>query len=359
MSVSGESLLHRIKLAAKRDGREVQAMATMYAIERFIARMNVADPEGRASVKGGQSLGIIFGNSSRPTKDLDINVDLPDVADPVEWCEDMVSKAGSLNLLDGVTIDGASMRMERREHQGEGGLRVHINASIHTCRVPFVVDVGINNEMSFEPTDHSHSGVLGLDSRLPPPVDVKLYPFENTIAEKLVSKIEDGAASIRHKDFFDIWLAYEICLRVGDFALLTAKRQALTDGQLALVDAVHRGIKDGSMLSLPERGIEIEVMDRLGYALLRTAMSRGAVLPNDLTGFLRTEFADDESQSSQWANWCRNNGRRLLFQPPGTGAGVDRARSFHVLFDRLDAFVSGMEAALPHDDVVSLRNRGL
>lgn len=347
MSVSGESLLHRIKLAAKRDGREVQAMATMYVIERFIARMNVADPEGRASVKGGQSLGIIFGNSSRPTKDLDINVDLPDVADPVAWCEDMVFRAGSLDLLDGVTISGASMRMERREHQGEGGLRVHINASIHTCRVPFVVDVGINNEMSFDPTEHSHSGILGRDSRPPPPLDVKLYPFENTIAEKLVSKIEDGAASIRHKDFFDIWLAYEIGLRVGDFALMMPKGAGLSPDQADLVKRVHEVIADGTLLSMPEIGIADVVMDRLGYALSRTAASRGAVLPTGLPAFFREEFAEDASQAVQWANWCRNNGKRLMFSPPGTGPDTEKSMSFHVLFDRLDPFIEEMESRIP------------
>ena len=251
MAVSGASLLHRLKLASQREGREVQALATNFAIERFIARLNVADPLGRATVKGGQSLGIIFGNSSRPTKDLDVNFDIPDVSDPLSWCERLVTNAAGLDLGDGIAIDAPSTRLERRDHQGEGGLRVHIFAAIHTCRVPFVVDVGINNEMSFDPTRHLHGGVLSGDTKPPPLLDVRLYPFENTIAEKIVSKIEDGAASIRHKDFFDIWLAYEIGLRVGDFSLLTAKPSFMTERQSMLVSSVREGISDGTLLSRP------------------------------------------------------------------------------------------------------------
>ncbi|MBY3433794.1 nucleotidyl transferase AbiEii/AbiGii toxin family protein [Rhizobium laguerreae] len=333
---SGASVLHKIKEAARREGREVQALATLFVIERFIARLSLVDTDGRATIKGGQSVGIIFGNTARPTKDLDVNVDLPDVADPIAWCEELVGRAVALDLCDGVVLDVANARFERRDHQGEGGLRVSVPASIHTCRVPFVIDVGVNNEMSFDPTEHRHAGVLVNDRNPPAPIDVKIYPFENTVAEKIVSKIEDGVASIRHKDFFDIWFAFETCKRTGEFAKLLAKPEDMTPTEAACIARVKTGILDGSLLSLPVLGIADVTFDRLAYALSRTAASRGAVLPADLLGYFRSEFGNDETQSTQWANWCRNNRKRLLFQPPGTDAATDRSSSFHVLFDHLE-----------------------
>lgn len=333
--VSGASVLHKIKEAAKRDGREVQALATLYVIERFIARLSLVDPDRRVTIKGGQSVGIMFGNTARPTKDLDVNFDLPDIADPIAWCEELVGRAVALDLGDGIVIDVANARFDRRDHQGEGGLRVSVPASVHTCRVPFVIDVGVNNEMSFDPTDHCHGGVLMNDRNPPAPIDVRLYPFENTIAEKIVSKIEDGVASIRHKDFFDIWFSFETCMRLGDFSLLLAKSSDMTYEEAARVSNVRSAIMDGSLLSLPTVGISEATYDRLAYALSRTAASRGADLPSDLIGYFRSEFGDDPTQSSQWANWCRNNRKRLLFQPPGTDVS-DRSVSFHVLFDHLE-----------------------
>lgn len=345
-SASGASVLHKIKEAAKRDGREVQALATLFVIERFIARLSLADPDGRATIKGGQSVGIIFGNTARPTKDLDINVDLPDIADPLAWCEDLVARAVATDLGDGVVIDIANARFDRRDHQGEGGLRVSIPASVYTCRVPFIIDVGVNNEMSFDPTEHRHAGVLVNDRNPPAPIDVRLYPFENTIAEKIVSKIEDGVASIRHKDFFDIWFAFETCMRLGDFSLLLAKPATLSQEEASRVASVRSAILDGTLLEGPVIGIADGVYDRLAHALSRTAVSRGAALPADLVGYFRSEFGDDENQSSQWANWCRNNRKRLLFQPPGTDAATDKNVAFHVLFDHIEPVLAEINSRL-------------
>jgi hypothetical protein len=320
----------------------------MYVIERFIARLSMVDSDKRATIKGGQSVGIIFGNTARPTKDLDVNVDLPDVSDPVGWCEELVGRAVTLDLGDGVVIDVANVRFDRRDHQGEGGLRVSVPASVYTCRVPFVIDVGVNNEMSFDPTDHRHGGVLVNDRNPPAPIDVRLYPFENTVAEKIVSKIEDGVASIRHKDFFDIWFSFETCLRLGDFSLLLAKPTELTQEELVRVTSVRSGIMEGTLLSLPVVGIFDVTYDRLAYALSRTAASRGAALPPDLIDYFRSEFGDDETQAFQWANWCRNNRKRLLFQPPGTDASADRSASFHALFDHLEPMFREINARLGH-----------
>ncbi|MCS4089014.1 nucleotidyl transferase AbiEii/AbiGii toxin family protein [Rhizobium sp. BK176] len=345
-SSSGASVLHKIKEVAKRDGREVQALTTTYVVERFLARLAVVDTDGRVTIKGGQSLSIIFGNSGRPTKDLDVNVHLPDVADPISWCEDLMRRVVSLDLGDGVILDLANVRYERRNHQAEGGLRVTVPASVHSCRVPLVIDVGVNNEMSFAPTIHDHAGVLA-DAKSPfPPVGVKIYPFENTVAEKIVSKIEDGAASIRHKDFFDIWFAVEVGRRIGDYSKLLTKPKFLTPLDAITLSRVRRGIREGTLLEVPVIGIEDSTYDKFSFALSRTASSRGTALPDDLMCYFRSEFGDDEAQSVQWANWCLNNRKRLLFQPPGTDAAGDKTSSFQVLFDNLEPFFGEINSRL-------------
>jgi hypothetical protein len=351
-TTSGAAILHKIKEVAKRDGREVQALATVLMIERFIARLSLVDTDGRVSIKGGHSLGIIFGHTGRPTKDLDVNVHLPDVADPIAWCEELVRRVVSIDLGDGVVLDVANARYERRKHQVEGGLRVTIPASIHTCRAPIVIDVGVNNEMSFAPTMLSHAGILASDKTPFAPVAVNIYPFESTVAEKIVSKIEDGAASIRHKDFFDIWLTEEIGKRIGDYSKFLSKPKFLTPLDALAVSQVRRGIVDGSLLDMPIVGIEDVVYDKLAYAVSKTAASRGTALPDDLVGFLRTEFGDDEAQSMQWANWARNNRKRLLFQPPGTEATADRNMAFHALFDHLEPFLGEINARLKKPGLV-------
>lgn len=322
-----------LRQQARRTGSDVQALATSYAIERFMARLMAADGEARITVKGGQSLGILFGNQMRPTKDLDINVGDEGIDDPENWARRAVSAACAAGGHDdGLAIDPDGVSFERREHQGEGGLRITVPAAIHTCRANFMIDVGIGNEITFEPTRVAVPGVLGGHKSAPPALNVRIYPHENTLAEKIVAKIEDGIASIRHKDFFDIWLSTEIMRRAGDLRLLVAKDAEMTDGERVLARQIKSSLADGTLLDMPEREISAECMARLGLALARTSAHRQALLPEDLHAWLVDEFASDALHSAQWANWCRNQKGRLLYQPPGTGKDQPKEEALRTLF---------------------------
>ena len=65
-------------------------------------------------------------------------------------------------------------------------------------------------------------------------------------------------------------------------------------------------------------------MARLSLALARTAESRGTNIPEDVTQFLMSEFAEDPVQSKQWANWFKNNASKLKYHPPGLTEGEIR-----------------------------------
>lgn len=330
-------LLRQEARAAKAD---VQALATNYVIERMMARLMEADAKGAFTIKGGQSLSILLG-PQRPTKDLDLNVSVSSVADPEVRARIVatIRQACAAEADDGVSFDVEALEVEHREHQGEGGLRITVPASIHTSRIPFVIDVGIGNEMTFAPTEMTVPGVLHGRKSAPPPVEAKVYPMETTIAEKLVAKFEDGAASIRHKDFFDIWMLIEIARRVGDLSLVSAKREDLDGGTAALVGEVREHLDKGTLLSLPRREISAGCVERLALALRRTADQRGATIPDDVEGFLMSEFADDPVQSEQWPNWCRNNASRMSYVPPGMEKGADRKAALSVLLSDVAPFL--------------------
>lgn len=351
MSVSSEGIFQKIRQTAKREGRDVGSLVTLYVIERFVARLNIVDPDGFMTVKGGQSIGMMFGVTGRPTKDLDINISVPEGEDGVAWSERLVRAACLLEMDDGVSLNVSGSTFEARDHQGTGGLRVDIAASVHSCRAPFIIDVGVNNEMSFDPTRLMVGGVLHAEKAPPAPLNVRLYPFENTIAEKIVSKIEDGYANIRHKDFYDLWFSFEALKRAGSFRILTANAGEMSTEEAQLARQVKSSISAGSLLSLEEREIDETAYDRIAYAISRTAPSRGTALPDDLIGFFRTSFGDDEAQSSQWSNWARNNRKRLLYQPAGTEPGAAKETALHVLIDEIAPFLSAIDARLNVDRV--------
>jgi len=342
MSGAAARTYELLRQRAKSTGADVQSLAVSYAIERFMARLMANDSAGAITVKGGQSLGILFGNQMRPTKDLDINVGADAAENPEEWAASAIAAACEGGWDDGLSIDAAGLSFERRGHQGDGGLRITVPCSVHTCRTTFVIDVGIGNEITFEPSLVKVPGVLGGHKAAPPALDARVYPHENTLAEKIAAKVEDGTASIRHKDFFDVWLCIEIMRRAGDLRLLVARDDEMTPAEADLVREVKARLADGTLLSMPRREIEPECLDRLGLALSRTAAHRGTTIPEDLEGWLREEFAADAHHSAQWANWCRNQKGRLLFQPPGTGKDDDRAAALSVLLDDIGPVVGEM-----------------
>jgi len=326
---SGARAYELLRQRAKAVAADVQALAISYAIERFMARLMAADDRGAVTVKGGQSLGILFGNQMRPTKDLDINVDAS--SDAEEWIARTIRRACQIDLGDGLSIEPDGLRLEHREHQGEGGLRVSVPARVHSCRTDFAIDVGVGNEITFEPKTMTVAGVLGGHRTAPPALQTRIYPHENTLAEKIAAKIEDGVASIRHKDFFDVWLSVEILRRAGDLRLLSADDGEMTSEERSRAAAVRTGLADGTLLTLPCVEASGECLDRLGLALARTAAHRGTALPSDLPDWLMHEFGEDRNHSAQWANWCRNQKGRLRFSPPGTGKDDNRGEALATL----------------------------
>lgn len=306
-----------IRKEAKLRKRDVQAEAQSYAIRRFIARLSEADSQRRVTIKGGQGMGLLFGNDRRPTKDLDVNIDCKGMSDPHAFVRDIIMAAGD-GTYDGVSYSASSIRIEARQHQGLGGFRIEMSSSIHTCRTNFVIDVGIGNDMSFKPIEFT---LTERHKNAPPAVPVQVYPLEATFAEKTISKVEDGAASIRHKDFWDLWNIHEIATRIGDIELLFANSLDLDDETLAWRDHVYESIKDGSFLVLPQMPISERCLDRFGFALYRTSQRRGTTIPDDLVAFLREEFGDHSYQSIQFGNWIRNQKQRLINLPPGAEDG--------------------------------------
>lgn len=331
----GASVFTHIRQEAKTRGRDVQAEAQSYAIRRFIARIMEADPDRRSTIKGGQSLGLLFGNDRRPTKDLDLNVDLKGIDDASTWVRELITSACTFDG-DGVYFQPEDLVIEERPHQGLGGFRVEIRSSIHTCRTPFVIDIGVGNQMAFKPIDltihekHPHA---------PDPSDIRVYPVEATFAEKILSKIEDGATSIRHKDFYDLWQIHEIATRIGDMRYMTARSLDLGDEELAWRDMVLARIRDGSYVDLPQGPIDEDCVDRFAYALYRSSVSRGTSIPTDIMEFLRQDFADDRYQSAQFGNWIKNQKQRLINLPPGSESATERPLALGMLLDDLEHFL--------------------
>jgi predicted nucleotidyltransferase component of viral defense system len=328
----GASVFEHVRRDAKKRGRDVQAEAQSYAIRRFIARLMEVDREGRTSVKGGQALGILFGNDRRPTKDLDLSINSQGIEDHDAWVRKLIESACAAGD-DGVAFKADDIQIEHRVHQGSGGYRIKIKSSVHTCRTDFVVDVGMTDSLKFKPLvvplaeKHPHA---------PEPTMIRVTPVEDSFSEKLLSKIEDGGANIRHKDFYDMWNIHQIAMRYGDLGYMYATSLDLSDEQLAWRDDVKATVQGGDLSSLPEVDITDDCLTMFAYALYRSSLARRTPIPDDIMGFLRSQFAEDTYQAGQYANWIKNQRQRLVVLPPGSD---DKNAALGYVLDELEEFI--------------------
>jgi Nucleotidyl transferase AbiEii toxin, Type IV TA system len=79
-------------------------------------------------------------------------------------------------------------------------VRIRLVARLASAREPFHVDVNIGDPIWPEPAEISLPRLLGQE-----PIQLRGYPMEMVLAEKIVTALQRGSASTRWRDFGDIF----------------------------------------------------------------------------------------------------------------------------------------------------------
>jgi len=189
----------RLLNEAKRRGESFDYVASLYARERFLARLTVSPHRDRLILKGAAAIAL-WSDAHRPTRDLDFlgsgNFD-PERAAAV------IGEIISAPVIDdGLRFDAGSIAVERiREPNEYRGVRVHLEAALDTARIRLRIDIGLGDVVTPPARAATFPSIL---EELPSP-KVKVYPSETIISEKLHAMVKLGIANTRMKDFFDVY----------------------------------------------------------------------------------------------------------------------------------------------------------
>ncbi len=211
---------------ARKDGRTTDELIQLYALVGFLARLSLSTYVDHLVLKGGVLLAA-FGNR-RPTRDVDLaGIDLNNDADHVRGVVQAVT-ATAPALPDGLAFDVAGAHAEAiRDSDEYAGVRVSMKATLASARVTFHVDVSVGDPIWPAPQNVAVPRLLH-----GPDIEVRGYPMEMALAEKIVTAVQRGTASTRWRDFSDIWtLSHHHVLRGTDL------RQAI--GHVAMHRAVN------------------------------------------------------------------------------------------------------------------------
>ena len=267
------SARQRLLNLSKSIGADYNQLLIRYAIERFLYRLSVSAHRDAFILKGAMLFAVWEGSPHRPTQDLDLlgfgDRSLDRLASVFrEVCAIAVEN-------DGWTFDPATVEAEEIRTVAEyGGVRVRVTAKLGGAVVRMQTDIGFGDAVTPAATHASYPSLLGL-----PAPQLRTYPRETVVAEKLEAIVKLGMLNTRHKDYYDLrHLANHF-----DFG-----------------------------------------GDLLVRAIAATFARRGTPLPAEIPIGLTPAFAEDPVKQAQWSAFGRRMGEKNVPPLPDVVGEVER-----------------------------------
>jgi predicted nucleotidyltransferase component of viral defense system len=265
------SARQRLLNLSKTSGTDYNQLLIRYAIERFLYRLSLSSHRDAFILKGAMLFSVWEGSPHRPTQDLDLlgfgdrslarltSVFREICATPVED--------------DGWTFDPATVEAEDIRTVAEyGGIRVRLTGKLAGAVVRVQTDIGFGDAVTPPATHTSYPSLLGL-----PAPQLRTYPRETVVAEKLEAIVKLGMLNTRHKDYYD---------------LRHLARHFEFDGIL------------------------------LVRAIVATFSRRRTPLASEIPVGLTVAFTQDPAKQVQWSAFCRRLGEKNLPGLPDVVAEV-------------------------------------
>ena len=199
MNKSGEAILGRLRSTSRARGTATQHLLSRWVAERFLARLSSSSHAPRLILKGGNLFTLWTGDLYRSTSDVDLHGDEADAASMRDMLLGMASD--NPDIEDATSFDVSAARFKTLVGGRVPGLRMQIPAVVGSARVPLNVDLGFGHPIT------PGVDMAWFPSLLPgyPSFELRAYPRETVVAEKLATMVEFGEDGTRLRDYYDVW----------------------------------------------------------------------------------------------------------------------------------------------------------
>ena len=193
------SILTRLKTQAKETGLTYQMCLQLFCQEEFLRKIEASRYSENFILKGGMFLYTITEFASRPTRDIDFMIRwISNDTENMNQIMEEICTANSGNDFIRIEVLASENITEEKEYHG---VKTKFRAYIKNVKIPFSIDVGVNDVIV--PGAVKRTVSTRLDGFHPP--TIYTYSLESTIAEKFDAIIKRMEATSRMKDFFDIY----------------------------------------------------------------------------------------------------------------------------------------------------------
>ena len=231
------SVLTRLKNQSKEEGIPFQMVLQLFAQEEFLRKLSLSQYADNLILKGGMFIYTLTEFDSRPTRDIDFLIkNLHGSLENIEHIMRDICNISTGNDFITIEVLGTETISVDKKYPG---VKTSFMGSIGKVRIPFSIDVGIDDVIVPDPIKRM------IITRLPDFVSPEVYTYslESTIAEKFDAILQRMAGTSRMKDFYDIYYLSGIFDFEGEI-LIEAVKSTLVHRNRELSDDVFAEIED-------------------------------------------------------------------------------------------------------------------
>ena len=200
---TAQSVKDRLKAVAKKQGKVVQDVFTMYVLERVLYRLSISEYKDNFALKGGILLYGMFDEFDRITTDIDLLGNR--IRNDAENIEFVFRDILKIECDDAIYFDLNSIETRNiTEFKEYHGVNVSLNAYMDRTNIPVNIDIGFGDVVYPERQEMDYPTVLDDE-----PPHLYTYSKESIIAEKFEAIVSLGVVNSRLKDFYDIFVLSE------------------------------------------------------------------------------------------------------------------------------------------------------
>jgi predicted nucleotidyltransferase component of viral defense system len=197
------SIRQRLLNKAHETNRPFNEILQYYAIERFLYRISQSDYADKFILKGALMFRAWGASEYRPTRDIDLLGFTTNELNGVDKIFRELCEQGKEN--DGLLFDQETVESERIVEDADyEGVRVNLIGHLGKANIPLQIDICFSDIVSPAPDMIKYPTILTM-----PGPELRGYPPESVVAEKLQALVFLGSINSRMKDFYDLWMMAE------------------------------------------------------------------------------------------------------------------------------------------------------
>lgn len=238
-----DSITARLRNKAKDLNINYNLALTQFFFDEFLRLLSQSKYKENFMLKGGMLLTYSLGVQNRTTQDIDFLVKginlKPENINVI--LESIISDVDQSHAWFEIIGEGEVIRSD----DDYGGLRFRIIGHLSNIRIPFALDIATGDPVYPESVEEKYHPILGDE------FDLKFYPIESVLSEKLHTILTRAENNSRSKDFYDIYTilnrkSEEINLKTMKIAVfLTFKYRKTTiskEGSLEVVELIKSNV---------------------------------------------------------------------------------------------------------------------